>query len=43
MRVRGDGEREVRSEKGRMGRAWGNGTVGMEEEWIWQQGSIDLN
>ena len=32
-----------RSETGRMGRAWGNGMVGMEEEWIREQGSIDLN
>ena len=26
-----------------MGRAWGNGAVGMEEEWIGEQGIIYLN
>ena len=32
-----------RSKKERMKRAWGNEMVGMEEEWIWKQGSINLN
>lgn len=39
----GEGRGGERSEKVRMGKAWGNGTVGMEEEWIWEQGSIYLN
>ena len=32
-----------RREKGRMGRAWGNGMGEMEEGWIWEQGSRYLN
>ena len=39
--IRGDGEREGRM-KG-LGRVWGNGLGGMEEEWIREQESRYIN
>ena len=39
--VRGDGEGEGRRRG--LGRAWGNGMVGMKEGWIWEQGRRYFN
>ena len=41
VEVRGDDQREGR--EGGLGMAWGNRMGGMEEGWIWEQGSKYLN
>ena len=38
-----EGEREREGRRERLGRVWGNGIIEMEEGWIWEQGSIDIN